>query len=114
MAWEEFNKTHGRVRHGTITVRKGGTLAIAADIVKQLGSPKYIIFMFNETNWKIGIKAADDQYPSYPLRIMKNSVMSVVSGASFLRHYGLENIEKRQYLVEFENGMVTFYVGGDC
>ena len=111
--WEVFNKTHGHTRRGTISIRKGGTMSLSGDVFDGLGSPANIVFMFNKSEWKVGIKASDDERHSYPLRRATRSKMRIVSGAAFLRYHGLENLEKRPYKVEFVGKMATFYVGGE-
>ena len=109
MSWEKFEKAvHGHTRVGTITIRKSGLLAIAYDVVEHLGSPRYIVFMFNESELKIGIKPSNDQNSSYPLRKVNRSLMRIVSAKLFLDHYKLQNVDRRAYPVEYEDGMATF------
>ena len=113
MAWEQFTKrAHGHTCIGTITIRKGGVLAIAYDVVEHLGSPSHIVFMFDESKFRIGIKPSSDRDTSYPLRRIKGSLMSIVSAKAFLKHYKLQNADRRAYPVEYESGMAIFRVGG--
>jgi len=100
MSFEEFTmKRRPVIDTPMVSILKQGLFGFnVASYDKYLKKHKYIIFLYDKVNNKIGIKPTSEvSGNAYNIRVSKDGRVANVSASSFLNHYGIPHTESKSY-----------------
>jgi hypothetical protein len=82
----------------SVTVQRAGILSVNREAYELLGMPSAAELLFDHGARMMGFRAAQLTVPhAYRLRRQKASSSVLISGKSFLRHFGITANETRRY-----------------
>lgn len=100
MAYEEFTaKSRSSLDVAMISILKQGIMGInSACYDKYFKNFKYVVFLYDEENNKIGLKPTNEPFGNaYNVRVSKNGKLANVSAKSFLKFYNISHNESKSY-----------------
>ncbi|MDD5584815.1 MAG: hypothetical protein PHV55_07155 [Candidatus Omnitrophica bacterium] len=100
MSFEEFTLKRRPVRDTPmISILKQGTIGINSVAYDQyFRKYKYVIFLFDRQNNKIGIKLTNDAGSNtYNIRVSRGGRLANISALAFLKYYEIPHVESKAY-----------------
>ena len=100
MAYEKFKvKKRPQGDFPMVSILKQGVLSVnQACYEKYLKKHKFVEFLFDKTNQKIGIMPTNEATgDAYPIRCNGNGKVQNISAISFLKHYKIPYLQTKAY-----------------
>ena len=88
-----------RERVPWVGIQKAGMLSLNAPAFEALGEPEAVVLLFDPEEKVVGFRASPATDPrAFPLRkYNRRSSAYLVSGRTFLKHYGVDHSTARRY-----------------
>lgn len=97
------------VKKPFVTIQKRGTMSFNKAAHVALGSPEAVELLYDKADNVMGIRSVDPSAAhAYPMRPQGNKSEGpfIVSGAAFMKYYGVKTEVARRFYAEIEEGVL--------